>query len=310
MKPKNFDFKTESICSMEDFDKVSKFFETTPDHEQWIFRGHRKSSYNFDTTLERAIYRMGLDPAIANEADKEARKNELLRDGLGGRSLSKIEGGLLRRFKRQRHLYVGNLPVDENIMEWLALMQHHGAPTRLLDWTYSFFVATYFAIEGDESECAVWALDSNWVTESVHSKYEDVSKRIDNKWGGDDPNVQKKESFKLAFQSGKKLVIPVNAYRLNERSTFQQGLFLCPGDIKVCFEDNLANLAPRAEFKDHFAKFIIKMNGGLRTALTRRLHRMNLSRTTLFPGLDGFSQSLGNLVAFPGMLLPDPDWPV
>jgi hypothetical protein len=56
----------------------------------------------------------------------------------------RIESGLLRRFKRQAHHYISNPPEENDPLEWLALMQHYGAPTRLLDWTYSFFVALYF----------------------------------------------------------------------------------------------------------------------------------------------------------------------
>src|SRR5438874_8248315 len=38
-------------------------------------------------------------------------------------------------------------PSREQDLDWLALMQHYGAPTRLLDFTYSPFVAAFFGLE-------------------------------------------------------------------------------------------------------------------------------------------------------------------
>jgi FRG domain len=56
------------------------------------------------------------------------------------------EHWMLYEFKKRYHLYSSVLPAPSDNVEWLALMQHHGAPTRLLDFTDSFYVAVHFAI--------------------------------------------------------------------------------------------------------------------------------------------------------------------
>lgn len=51
---------------------------------------------------------------------------------------------LLEEFKRQAHPYVGQ-SIQRDDWDWLSLAQHHGLPTRLLDWTSNPLVAAYFA---------------------------------------------------------------------------------------------------------------------------------------------------------------------
>ena len=69
-----------------------------------------------------------------------------------------LEARVLRILKRKSHLFLEHLPAEDDAFEWLGLMQHHGTPTRLLDFTWSPYVAAFFALERATSDAAVWAV--------------------------------------------------------------------------------------------------------------------------------------------------------
>jgi hypothetical protein len=87
-------------------------------------------------------------------------KNRSLR--LGPYSVADLENQLLYDFRSSAHQFLANLPSETEKLEWLAVLQHYGTPTRLLDWTYSPTVAAYFALrskpERAERAC-IWALN-------------------------------------------------------------------------------------------------------------------------------------------------------
>ena len=86
---------------------------------QWVFRGHSNKEY-------RLIPSVGRTPHTS-------------------KSRRKYEESLFNIFRREAQGYLSVLPSTE--WEWLSFAQHHGLPTRLLDWTYNPLVALYFAVE-------------------------------------------------------------------------------------------------------------------------------------------------------------------
>jgi len=77
---------------------------------------------------------------------------------------------LFMEFKRLASAYIDRVPRSD--WEWMVLAQHHGLPTRLLDWTFSPLAAAYFAVEkeGEKGDAIVYALETIFAISPVEDE--------------------------------------------------------------------------------------------------------------------------------------------
>ncbi|QOR40209.1 FRG domain-containing protein [Billgrantia diversa] len=256
---------------------------------QYIFRGQASSSWGLSTNLERAC----------------------LRNDFPTHFLDNREKVILNEFQRRAHLYIENPPPLGNKLEWYSLLQHYGGPTRLLDFTSSYYVAAFFAMEMAEDDAAIWALNVDCLYEHVdkplgynetiyelHKRSRDVVER------------------NLSHQHSRKLVMAVEPERLNERISIQQGVFVLPGDLDFSFEDNLLTTLGMVRddydnlnkeppwvagdfrgvecFEHGLVKIILPLH--MHNSALLELGRMNINAASLFPGLEGYARSLNGFL--------------
>lgn len=235
----------------------------------WLYRGQASVVWPLSSSLERQTVRS--DVAVDKRADLERR--------------------LIREFQRAYHQYASRLPPETSIIEWLSLMQHHGAPTRLVDFTYSVYVAAYFALETADDDCVVWAVNGPWACQQAVNILTNAHKEDPEK--AKDPFTEDHEQLAKGwfFEAPiVQLVYPINPFRLNERLRIQRGVFLIPGDVSKPFMENIRAM-PENDDPKNVVKIIIPKSE--RKSGLNNLFYMNIARSSLFPGLDGYAQSLG-----------------
>ncbi len=256
---------------------------------EWVYRG-QSSGWKLETTLERYC--------------KMSHYN--LKDAPG------IESEMIRHFER---LYNGEDREDvvEDTLYCISLMRHYGAPTRLLDFTYSRDVAIYFALEcafdnvprkdrkqsepdyDKKRSLAVWCINTKVLDARFKAKHPVASRLKESRVHDKKRNEC---SFQPLYMQNKyDFVTTENPIRLHQRLDIQHGVFLCPGNVSKPFMDNLKGLYARRN-KEWMYKFNCELTPEELQKALEEFRGKTITRQSLLPGLDGFAQSMKYQIRF------------
>lgn len=200
-----------------------------------------------------------------------------------------IEADFVAEFQRGASNYLTHDEMPQHLIEWLALMQHHGAPTRLLDLSKSPFIAAYFAFEicipAEDHTVGIWCINVEHLkNKAIQLLTPEFGKELQ-----ESNNLINEKLFeKLFYGNNKALVFPVEPFRMNRRYSLQQSIFVSTGTSQQPFMEQLKFLG------DDIEKTVvcIQLPSVYKKEALRELQQMNLHRASLFPDLDGYALSL------------------
>jgi len=264
----------------------------------WVFRGLGSSDYKLQPSIER----------------------DLRPDGIGWHAL---EHAVSDEFKARARLHLSALLIPGDELSWLALMQHNGVPTRLLDFTYSPFIALYFAVRGcratrcgsGESVC-LWAIGEDSVNETfkvvarvakgesarANIGREDQQDERDALISGTDGIRRDIEKFLPARGNIKhKLnqrgcVCAIFPPAFNLRMASQQGAFLLNLAGDLAFNESLGRMmGPANNGSGDRPEWCKKFDIAAKAIpeIEHKLFQMNIHEQSLFPDMQGLAGLIG-----------------
>lgn len=158
---------------------------------------------------------------------------------------------------------------SKEYFSFMALAQHHGIPTRLLDWTRSPFAAAYFSasqvlnLEKISENLAVWVMDSE-ILHKLEGKLEYV---------------------KLAGSTSKNLAAQNGVFLIHRQ---QNGMSRNSPFSSEELKDSVNKLFEESE---DFTAYKITLPSNLAGDLLFRCNKFGISAATLFPGFDGAAKA-------------------
>lgn len=220
---------------------------------QFAWRGLSDSGFELQTTLSR----------------------------LGG-DYDKLEKHLLRNFRKYAYR---NVIDKESDWDWLSVAQHFGLPTRLMDWTFSPYVALHFATADTRKfnvDAAVWGMNfvlvHQFLPESLRAELSQEGADIFTT-GILSQKIRYLQDFKSSSLAD--YVLFFEPPSIDDRIVNQAALFLLPSSPTLRLGDWLA------QHPEVYKKIIIPAQ--LKWEIRDKLDQANITERVLFPGLEGLS---------------------
>ena len=202
-----------------------------------------------------------------------------------GGDFRKLEKHLLRNFKKYAHRSVVE---KDSIWNWLSVAQHYGLPTRLLDWTYSPFVAMHFAtadIDTFNVDGVIWAVNyvktHNILPEKLSRKLEEEGANV---FTVEMLFESMKSLTELEDLSSDPFILFFEPPSIDDRIVNQFAFFSMSSDSRVVLNSWLEDKM------DFWRKIVIPAE--LKWEIRDKLDQANITERVLFPGLDGLTKWL------------------
>ena len=200
-----------------------------------------------------------------------------------------LESSVLRNFTK--YAAASNPDITSSVWKQMILGQHHGLPTRLLDWTYSPLTALHFAMtenslhKMDKHDCVVWKID----IKEIHSKLPEQYLHALQKQNADIFTVEMLDSVvdsteEYDYDMANKAMVIIEPPSIDERIINQYSYFSIVPTGMDKIEDFLS------EYTVNTVKYIIPKE--LRWRIRDMLDQLNINERTVYPGLDGLSKWL------------------
>ncbi|EPN4952081.1 FRG domain-containing protein [Vibrio diabolicus] len=172
-----------------------------------------------------------------------------------------LELDLMREFEKYRCALLSKMP--ENELEWLIHAQHHGLPTRLLDWSTNPLKALFFAVENPDYD------------------------NVDGIVFGVEPALNfVMERFLGANKFDK--IVGFHSSSLNNRVLAQEGCFtLFPLPEKW---EPFTQISSSNNTVDYLASYVVPKEH--KVALRKQLQTLGITHRFMFPDLDGLAKSI------------------
>jgi hypothetical protein len=254
--------RTTKITSTADLIKV---LNELPNN--YAFRGHSDSDWILEASLERML------------GEEHYAERAVI-----------FENRALSYFMSKFSIYNRTESEPMSKLSWLALMQHHGVPTRLLDFTESPYVALYFALEAyrpnDRKDMAVFAVDYSSLMDTSIS----MIRSIDNTFNETRESIQKasdKVFDQIVDGNSHNVLWITEPAKLNVRIDRQTGTFLISGNV----QRRIGELIESDSYKlCNIDKYVISYN--LYPSIYALLRKMNITAKSLYGDLNGLAQAI------------------